>query len=83
MPHLYDRKNSGMTKQENSNKTNKNTMSKIYKCAKNCGSVEESDSDKAPICCGISMIEVKEDEELFGCAGCCSRCDAGCGDGKK
>ena len=57
-------------------------MSKLYKCAKNCGSVEESDSEKIPTCCEVPMIEVKEEEDLFGCAGCCSRC-AGCGDGEK
>ncbi|MCK4799429.1 hypothetical protein KAS31_00445 [Candidatus Parcubacteria bacterium] len=56
-------------------------MSKIYKCAKNCGSIEESDSDKVPVCCGVPMTEIKE-EELFGCSGCCSRCSAGCGDGE-
>ena len=54
-------------------------MSKIYKCSKGCGSIEENDQGKAPICCGVSMTEIKE-EELFGCAGCCSRCGAGCED---
>jgi len=53
-------------------------MSKIYKCSKNCGNIEENDQEKAPVCCGVPMIEAKE-EELFGCAGCCSRCNAGCG----
>ena len=60
-------------------------MSKLYKCAKNCGSVEENDNEKddnkIPACCGVPMVEIKEDE-LFGCAGCCSRCKS-CGDGEK
>ena len=52
-------------------------MQKIYKCSKGCGSIEENDNDEKPVCCGVPMIEIKE-EDLFGCAGCCDRCDAGC-----
>ena len=51
-------------------------MPKIYKCAKNCGSIEESRDDKVPVCCGFEMVEIKE-EELFGCPGC-SGCQADC-----
>lgn len=53
-------------------------MSKLYKCAKDCGSIEEGDDDKKPVCCEVEMIEIKE-EELFGCAGCCAGCSSGCG----
>ena len=52
-------------------------MSKLYKCAKGCGSIEENDGE-APVCCDEKMIEIKE-EDLFGCAGCCGRCNTGCG----
>lgn len=53
------------------------SMSKLYKCAKNCGSIEEMQDDKIPACCGCKMMEIK-DEELFGCPGCAG-CDLGCG----
>jgi len=52
-------------------------MTKLYKCAKNCGSIEEMKDKKVPTCCGLKMIEVKE-EELYSCPGC-SGCSAGCG----
>ena len=49
-------------------------MSKLYKCAKNCGNVEkvEDDSDKAPVCCGMAMKEFKKGDESasLGCLGC-------------
>ncbi len=51
-------------------------MSKIYMCSKNCGSIEETDSKKAPVCCGVEMREVNE-EELFSCPGCAG-CHVGC-----
>lgn len=52
-------------------------MTKLYKCAKNCGSIEEIQDNKIPTCCGLEMTEIKE-EELFGCPGCAG-CDLGCG----
>lgn len=52
-------------------------MTKLYKCAKGCGSIEETDKDEIPTCCGVSMQEISEDE-VFGCGGCCSGCH-GCG----
>ncbi len=52
-------------------------MTKLYKCAKGCGSVEETDKNEAPVCCGVAMVEISEDE-IFGC-GCCCHCCAGCG----
>lgn len=62
---------------------------KLYKCAKGCGSIEETDRSEMPFCCGVEMVEISEDE-IFGCGGCCSCCGAGCGfqeespeDGKK
>ncbi len=51
-------------------------MSKIYMCSKNCGSIEETDTDKISSCCGAEMKEVNE-EELFSCPGCAG-CHAGC-----
>ncbi|MDF1498707.1 MAG: hypothetical protein P1P85_05160 [Patescibacteria group bacterium] len=51
-------------------------MSKLYKCAKGCGSIEENDKEKVPTCCGVEMIEINE-EELFSCPGC-SGCHTGC-----
>ena len=46
-------------------------MQKIYKCAKNCGSIERvKENDKIPVCCGVEMVEVKKDEsESLGCFG--------------
>lgn len=52
-------------------------MTKLYKCAKGCGSIEETDKDQIPVCCGVPMAEISE-EELGGCAGCCHCCH-GCG----
>jgi hypothetical protein len=52
-------------------------MSKLYQCAKGCGSIEETDEKKAPECCGEAMVEISEDE-IFGCSGCC-HCCGGCG----
>jgi len=56
-------------------------MAKLYVCSKNCGSIEESDGEKIPMCCGCQMKEVKENE-LFSCGGCagCGRNCAGPGD---
>lgn len=51
-------------------------MSKLFKCAKGCGSIEETDKSEVPTCCGVAMVEVSEDE-VFGCGGCC-HCCAGC-----
>jgi len=54
-------------------------MIKIYKCAKNCGNVKEIKKDDAdgsvPLCCGIEMVEVGNDDGggslgCFGCMGC-------------
>ena len=54
-------------------------MSKIYKCAKNCGNVREikerDDDGSIPLCCGIEMIEAGNDDGggslgCFGCMGC-------------
>jgi len=51
-------------------------MLKLYKCAKNCGNIEEVkiDDGRIPICCGVEMIEIKKDEAgslgCFGCMGC-------------
>ena len=53
-------------------------MSKIYVCSENCGSIEETDGDKVPECCGKKMREVKKDE-LFGCPGCAGCHAGGCG----
>jgi len=53
-------------------------MSKLYTCAKGCGSVEETDSKKVPTCCGCAMVEISEDQ-IFGCGGGCCSCCAGCG----
>jgi len=53
-------------------------MSKLYKCAKGCGSVEESDDEKIPTCCDEPMKETNE-EELFGCPSNCSGCHGSCG----
>jgi len=55
-------------------------MSKLYKCAEDCGSIEETDDNntKIPTCCGAPMVEISE-EELSGCGGCCHCCH-GCGD---
>lgn len=50
---------------------------KIYRCAKGCGSIEETNTAEVPMCCGVSMEEIAEDE-IFGCGGCCSAC-GGCG----
>lgn len=50
---------------------------KLYKCAKGCGSIEETDAQETPVCCGAAMEEISEDE-VFGCGGCCSACGA-CG----
>ncbi|MDD3006108.1 MAG: hypothetical protein PHX30_00785 [Candidatus Pacebacteria bacterium] len=55
-------------------------MSKLYKCAKGCGSIEETDEKQIPACCGVDMVEISEDE-VFGCGGCCSCC-GGCGTGE-
>ena len=55
-------------------------MSKLYKCAKGCGSIEEGDDQKIPVCCDEKMVETNE-EELFRCHGC-SGCFAGCGSSK-
>lgn len=52
-------------------------MSKLYQCAKGCGSIEETDEVKAPVCCGVDMVEISEDE-IVGCGGCC-HCCGGCG----
>jgi len=52
-------------------------MTKLYKCAKGCGSIEETDEKETPVCCGVSMVEISEDE-IFGCGCCCHGC-AGCG----
>ncbi|MFA7169700.1 MAG: hypothetical protein WC178_02495 [Candidatus Paceibacterota bacterium] len=52
-------------------------MTKLYKCAKGCGSIEETEKNEIPVCCGANMVEISEDE-VFGCAGCCSCC-SGCG----
>jgi len=52
-------------------------MSKLYKCSKGCGSIEETDKNETPVCCGISMEEISENE-VFGCSGCCACC-GGCG----
>ncbi|MCK5491422.1 MAG: hypothetical protein KAI67_06315 [Candidatus Pacebacteria bacterium] len=52
-------------------------MSKLYKCAKECGSIEESDNEKIPTCCEEPMKETTE-EELFSCPGC-SDCHGSCG----
>lgn len=52
-------------------------MTKLFQCAKGCGSVEETDKEEVPTCCGAAMVEVSEDE-VFGCGGCC-HCCAGCG----
>lgn len=52
-------------------------MTKLYKCAKGCGSIEETDNEEIPTCCGVKMEEISEDE-VFGCAGCCACC-GGCG----
>ncbi|MCK4891478.1 MAG: hypothetical protein KAS78_02300 [Candidatus Pacebacteria bacterium] len=57
-------------------------MSKLYRCAKGCGSIEENNSGQKSVCCEVEMIEIKE-EDLFGCVGCCGRCDTGCGDEKE
>jgi len=56
-------------------------MSKIYKCAKGCGSIEESDNEKIPTCCDEPMKETTE-EELFSCPGCAG-CHTGCGSTKE
>lgn len=53
-------------------------MSKIYVCSKNCGSIEETDGGKEPVCCGTAMKELKENE-LFGCSGCAGCRGGGCG----
>lgn len=52
-------------------------MNKLYKCAKGCGSVEETDKKEVPTCCGVAMVPITEDE-IFGCGGCCHCCH-GCG----
>lgn len=52
-------------------------MSKLYKCAKGCGSIEETDKNEVPTCCDVAMVEINEDE-IFGCSGCC-HCCSGCG----
>lgn len=52
-------------------------MSKLYKCAKGCGSIEETDEVKVPVCCAVPMVPISEDE-VFGCGGCC-HCCGGCG----
>jgi hypothetical protein len=52
-------------------------MSRLYKCAKNCGSIEETNEDNIPVCCGMEMVEVGE-EDIFSCPGCAG-CQAGCG----
>ena len=59
-------------------------MPKIYKCAKNCGSIEKvkEDSEKIPVCCGVAMKEFKKDDEsaslgCFGCMGCYGRFEDG------
>ena len=61
-------------------------MSKLYKCAKNCGNVErvEEDNDKAPVCCGIAMKEFKKGDESasLGCLGCMG-CYGGFEDGEE
>lgn len=51
-------------------------MSKFYVCTEGCGSIEETDKEKAPVCCGKPMKEVNE-EELFSCPGCAG-CHADC-----
>lgn len=53
-------------------------MSKLYRCAKGCGSIEETDKKTVPVCCGAAMVEITEDE-IFGCGGCC-QCCGGCGE---
>ena len=55
-------------------------MSKLYKCAKECGSIEEGDEEKVPTCCDEKMVETNE-EELFSCPGCAG-CHSGCGGSK-
>lgn len=48
-------------------------MSKIYKCAKNCGNIEKAkeDDNEVPICCGVEMVEFeKDDSKSLGCMGC-------------
>jgi hypothetical protein len=55
-------------------------MSKLYKCAKNCGSIEETSESNTPVCCGVKMVEIDE-EDIFSCPGCAG-CHMGC-DGLK
>lgn len=49
-------------------------MSKIYKCAKNCGNIEEVkvNDGHIPVCCGVEMIEDNKSNgsESLGCFGC-------------
>jgi hypothetical protein len=52
-------------------------MTKLYKCAKGCGSIEETDKNEIPVCCDAPMQEISEDE-IVGCGGCCAGC-GGCG----
>lgn len=52
-------------------------MTKFYKCAVGCGSVEESDTAEVPVCCGEPMQDVLMGD-FSGCGGCCSAC-SGCG----
>ncbi len=49
---------------------------KLYRCAKNCGSIEETDSGQVPTCCGQKMVEIRE-EDFFGCRDCAG-CSIGC-----
>ena len=61
-------------------------MPKIYKCAKNCGNTEEVkiNDGQVPICCGVEMIEIKNDDEgeSLGCLGCMG-CYGGSDDGEE
>jgi len=52
-------------------------MSKLYQCAKGCGSIEETDEKKVPTCCDVEMVEISEDE-IAACGSCC-HCCGGCG----
>ncbi len=42
-----------------------------YQCQANCGNVVESDTDKAPECCGKAMKKVEGKDDSGGCCGCC------------
>ncbi len=63
-------------------------MSKIYKCAKNCGNVKEvkerNNDGSVPLCCGVEMVEISKDGDNGGSLGCfgCMGCYGGLDDAK-